>query len=77
MPMSAQKHGDRNYTARVIQYDGKALSISFSAGVASFPLHGASGESILYAADHALYHSKNKGRNRVTLYKNKFQQLEK
>ena len=46
----------------------RSLSISFSAGVASFPLHGASGEAILYAADHALYHSKNKGRNRVTLY---------
>ena len=54
-----------------------ALSISFSAGVASFPLHGASGESILYAADHALYLSKNEGRNRVTLYKNKLQQPEK
>lgn len=65
----------RNYTARVIHYDGKALSISFSAGVASFPLHGATGESILYAADDALYHSKNKGRNRVSIYK--LQQTEK
>jgi diguanylate cyclase (GGDEF)-like protein len=58
----------RDYSARVIQYDDKRLSISFSAGVASYPLHGVSGEAILYAADHALYLSKNDGRNRVTLY---------
>jgi diguanylate cyclase (GGDEF)-like protein/PAS domain S-box-containing protein len=59
----------RNYTAKVIQYDGKSLNMSFSAGVASFPSHGESGEAILQAADHALYHSKHKGRNKVTLYK--------
>ena len=58
----------RDYTARVIHHGGKELSISFSAGVASFPLHGTSGESILYAADDALYRSKNEGRNKVTLY---------
>jgi diguanylate cyclase (GGDEF)-like protein/PAS domain S-box-containing protein len=57
------------YAAKSIRYAGNDLSICFSAGVASFPLHGASGESILYAADHALYLSKNEGRNRVTSYK--------
>ena len=59
----------QTYAAKSIRYAGNELSICFSAGVASFPLHGASGESILYAADHALYLSKNEGRNRVTLYK--------
>ena len=58
----------RDYTARVIHHGGKELSISFSAGVASFPMHGTSGESILYAADDALYRSKNEGRNKVSLY---------
>jgi diguanylate cyclase (GGDEF)-like protein/PAS domain S-box-containing protein len=58
----------REYTARVIHHGGKELGISFSAGVASFPLHGTSGESILYAADDALYRSKNEGRNKVSLY---------
>ncbi|MBK8619590.1 MAG: GGDEF domain-containing protein [Anaerolineales bacterium] len=58
----------RDYTAKVIHYEGKKLNASFSAGVASFPLHGPSGESILHAADHALYRSKSDGRNRVTLY---------
>jgi diguanylate cyclase (GGDEF)-like protein len=62
----------RDFTARVIQCEAASLSISFSAGVASFPLHGASGEAILYAADHALYRSKNEGRNRVTLYERSF-----
>jgi diguanylate cyclase (GGDEF)-like protein/PAS domain S-box-containing protein len=57
------------YTAKVIQYDNKSLSVTFSAGVASFPIHGVTGESILYAADHALYSSKNEGRNRVTFYR--------
>ncbi len=59
----------QTYSARSIRYAGNDLSISFSAGVASFPLHGAAGEAILYAADHALYLSKNDGRNKVTLYK--------
>jgi diguanylate cyclase (GGDEF)-like protein/PAS domain S-box-containing protein len=59
----------KTYAARSIRYAGNDLSICFSVGVASFPLHGASGEAILYAADHALYHSKNDGRNRVTLFK--------
>jgi diguanylate cyclase (GGDEF)-like protein/PAS domain S-box-containing protein len=58
-----------NYTSKAIQYDNKSLNTAFSAGVASFPLHGTSGEAILQAADHALYCSKNEGRNRVTLYK--------
>jgi diguanylate cyclase (GGDEF)-like protein/PAS domain S-box-containing protein len=65
----------QTYSARSIRYAGNDLSICFSAGVASFPLHGAAGEAILYAADHALYYSKNEGRNRVTIYK--FQQTEK
>jgi diguanylate cyclase (GGDEF)-like protein/PAS domain S-box-containing protein len=59
----------QTYSAKSIRYAENDLSICFSAGVASFPLHGASGESILYAADHALYLSKNEGRNKVTLYK--------
>ncbi len=58
----------RTYSARTLQYDGKALSITFSAGIASYPFHGLSGEAILHCADHALYRSKNDGRNRVTLF---------
>jgi diguanylate cyclase (GGDEF)-like protein/PAS domain S-box-containing protein len=60
----------KDYTAKGIKYDNKVLSVTFSAGVASFPLHGASGEDILQAADHALYRSKSDGRNRVTIHTN-------
>lgn len=63
----------RDYAAKVIHYDNKSLSATFSAGVASFPLHGTTGESILHAADHALYRSKSDGRNRVTKHQGPFQ----
>lgn len=58
----------QGYTSKVIEYEGKLLTTSFSAGVASFPIHGETGEAILHNADHALYQSKSNGRNRVTLY---------
>ena len=41
-------------------------SITASAGVATFPTHAADPESLLKAADEALYESKRGGRNRVT-----------
>jgi diguanylate cyclase (GGDEF)-like protein/PAS domain S-box-containing protein len=51
-----------------VEYEGMDLGITFSAGVASFPIHGQDGESVLQAADKALYRSKNDGRNRVTTF---------
>ena len=51
-----------------IEYEDLHLKTSFSAGVAVFPLHGSTSDSILNAADKALYHAKNTGRNRVILY---------
>lgn len=51
-----------------IHYDGKDLSVKFSAGVACFPFLVKSGEDLLKAADQALYQSKANGRNLVTLY---------
>lgn len=52
----------------VIQYGRKTVGpISLSLGVASFPAHGASGESLLHAADAALYQSKAAGRDCVTI----------
>lgn len=43
-------------------------SIHGSLGVAVFPEHGTSYEELYHHADIALYHSKNKGKNMVTLY---------
>jgi predicted signal transduction protein with EAL and GGDEF domain len=43
-------------------------SITMSAGVASRPPHGATGEELLRCADEALFRGKREGRNRVAIY---------
>ena len=58
----------RIFESTGFEYEGLKLNATFSAGVASFPLHGLDGESVLQAADKALYRSKNNGRNLVTIY---------
>jgi diguanylate cyclase (GGDEF)-like protein/PAS domain S-box-containing protein len=55
------------FEADAIKSQGQLLQATFSAGVASFPLHGTNGEAILQAADHAMYRSKANGRNLVTI----------
>ncbi len=56
------------FEAMVNEYEGKQVTCSFSAGVASFPMHSNSGETLLNMADLALYQSKAQGRNRSTIY---------
>ncbi len=51
-----------------IEYDGKKLRCTFSAGIASYPAHADAGEALLTHADMALYQSKANGRNRVSIY---------
>ena len=58
----------QDFSETAIEYDGMKFSITFSAGVATFPQHGSTGDSILQAADKALYRSKYGGRNRVNQY---------
>jgi diguanylate cyclase (GGDEF)-like protein len=41
--------------------------LSLSVGIATFPNHGESGESVLQAADMALYQAKDEGRDRVVV----------
>ena len=53
--------------ATVIEHGGGALSVTISAGVAGYPLHGGDAETLLTLADDALYDAKNGGRNRVTM----------
>ena len=49
-----------------LSYKGQPLnSLTISLGVASFPLHGSTGPTLLRAADVALYHAKDAGRNQV------------
>jgi len=48
--------------------DGSAtLHVTFSAGVAEYPTHGADKGTLLAAADQALYLAKQRGRNRVEM----------
>jgi diguanylate cyclase (GGDEF)-like protein len=44
------------------------FGITFSAGVAEFPIQGSSGEKTLILADKALYRAKECGRNQVVIY---------
>jgi diguanylate cyclase (GGDEF)-like protein/PAS domain S-box-containing protein len=41
--------------------------VTFSAGIASFPHHGSTFDEVLRAADQALYHAKQAGRNQVVI----------
>ncbi len=50
-----------------VAYESTRLSMTFSAGIASYPAHGASGPALLRAADDALYAAKAQGRNRICL----------
>lgn len=68
---SALKRADflkKQFEETIIEYEGARLSCAFSAGIASFPEHATSGETLLILADQALYQSKAEGRDRVTVY---------
>ena len=57
-----------NFENMIVEYEGKELKCTFSAGIASYPMHASSGETLLILADQALYQSKTNGRNRVSIY---------
>ena len=52
---------------RGVQWQHRRLSITISGGIASYAVHGESGEKLIAAADAALYEAKRNGRNRVLL----------
>jgi len=51
-----------------IEIMGNKFSISVSIGIASYPQHASSAEELKRMADKALYFTKNKGKNQVTIY---------
>ncbi len=51
--------------ASEVEYEGKRLRVTVSAGVATFPVHADSRRGVFEAADKALYAAKNAGRNQV------------
>lgn len=58
----------QDFSETPLEFEGLELFATFSAGVATYPQHGLTGEAILQAADKALLHSKDTGKNRVTMY---------
>jgi diguanylate cyclase (GGDEF)-like protein len=61
------REGFRKLVVRHLNH--KLEAVSFSMGVAGFPLHGLTSEELLSAADEALYDAKAEGRNRVCVFK--------
>lgn len=53
-----------------INFENQKIKSTFSAGIATFPTHSGSSETVLSLADQALYQSKANGRNRVTIFEN-------
>ncbi|MBP2667819.1 MAG: domain/diguanylate cyclase [Deltaproteobacteria bacterium] len=49
-------------------HEGREVTVTASFGIACSPDHGAGAEELLKRADEALYMSKNRGRDRVTVY---------
>ena len=45
--------------------EGRKVKITISAGVSTYPLNSSNKESLIEAADEALYHAKEGGRNQV------------
>jgi diguanylate cyclase (GGDEF)-like protein len=50
-----------------VDYAGTMLSITMSAGIAAYPVHGERVDQVLDSADQALYQAKNGGRNRCVV----------
>jgi diguanylate cyclase len=63
-PQESLPAGDRLRAA--VAASGASVSITASAGVATYPIHAADPQALIKAADEALYESKRSGRNRVT-----------
>lgn len=53
------------FAARPFAVRGCALTVTFSAGIASFPSDGEGWDQLMHRADMALYRAKNLGRNRT------------
>ncbi len=58
----------RLFESHTVRYNELELSATFSVGVACFPAHAQDAESLLQAADAAMYQSKVNGRNQLTVF---------
>jgi len=62
----------KTFKRRPFLSGGRMLRLSFSGGIASYPIDGNESDTILARADKAMYFSKTHGRRRVTLYRRIF-----
>jgi len=58
----------KQFASMKIEFEGKLLSSTFSAGIACCPSHSTNSEHLLMLADAALYQSKARGRNCTSVY---------
>lgn len=63
----ARRIGDK-VSGMVFDFDGTSAQVTTSTGIGIFPLHAHSGESLLSAADSAMYAAKNDGKNAFRMY---------
>ena len=64
----AKQLQQRMQTLPMIHHADQELQVTFTAGVASYPVHGKTHEELFDHADEALYRAKEKGRNCVELF---------
>jgi len=62
----------KTFKKRPFLFRGKMFRLSFSGGIASYPIDGDEADTVLERADKAMYFSKTHGRRRVTLYRSIF-----
>jgi len=70
-PESAERRAEKirqKCAEIVIIHEGRPLRLTMSFGVASYPRHGSNAEETIIKADKALYKSKQRGRNLVTVW---------
>jgi diguanylate cyclase (GGDEF)-like protein len=54
--------------AKVIEFEGKQIGTTLSAGLAGYPEDGSDVRMVMANADEAMYYSKRTGKNRLTLF---------
>lgn len=70
--MVARKHRERLLAPYLIE--GRRLFVSASIGVALFPEHGVTAETLVKGADTAMYLAKERGKNNIELFSNSLHQ---
>lgn len=63
----ARRIGDK-VAGMVFEFNGRSTQVTTSTGIGIYPLHAHSGESLLAAADAAMYAAKNGGKNAFRMY---------